>query len=352
MNEFNENNLAWSLDRPVEQQTIYEIMGRKPRILVVDDHAANVQVLFKTFSPDHQIFMATSGNQAVAMATEKVPDLVLLDIEMPDLNGFQVCERLKSNPITRHIPIIFVTSHDNEASEAKGLSAGAVDFISKPISREIVRARVRTHLILKHQSDLLRQWVYLDGLTGVFNRRHFNERFAAEWSRAHRHGRSFSIVFIDVDFFKKYNDHYGHQKGDDVLRDVASALKGVVGRATDMVARYGGEEFVCLLPETDSQGGYAVAKQMSDAVRNLKIEHARSDVHPSVTISLGLVTYYGGCVANAEDVLRMADECLYEAKHRGRNRISSTIAPWPPGTPIPSNYRAPVIDRSEDHHGP
>jgi diguanylate cyclase (GGDEF)-like protein len=339
-------------EKPIEDQTLSDIMGRRPRLLVVDDQAANVQVIFKAFSQDHQVFMATSGNQAINVCTEKMPDLVLLDIEMPDINGFEVCSRLKSNPLTKDIPVIFVTSHDNEQAEAKGFAVGAVDFITKPISREIVRARVRTHLLLKQQADLLRKWVYMDGLTGVFNRRHFNERYSAEWGRAFRHGGPLSLIFIDVDFFKKYNDHYGHQMGDEVLRKIAGAFKGVISRSADLVARYGGEEFVCLLPDTDAQGSYVVAKQISEAVRSLKIEHIQSTDHKIVTVSMGVATFHGGCKGGADDLLRMADECLYQAKHRGRNRINSMLAPLSSDSIMPSSYQPPVIDRTEDHYGP
>jgi diguanylate cyclase (GGDEF)-like protein len=277
---------------------------------------------------------------------------VLLDIEMPDLNGFEVCSRLRMNPQTKDIPVIFVTSHDNEQSEAKGFSMGAVDFIIKPISREIVRARVRTHLLLKQQADLLRKWVYMDGLTGVYNRRHFNERYSSEWGRAVRHGGPLSLIFIDVDFFKKYNDHYGHQMGDEVLRKIAGAFKTVVNRSSDLVARYGGEEFVCLLPDTDAQGSYVVAKEISDAVRALQIEHVQSPEHKVVTVSMGIATFHGGCRAGADDLLGMADECLYQSKNRGRNRITSMLAPLGSDSVMPTNYQPPVIDRMEDHYGP
>lgn len=347
------NNLrsTWTFDKPVEEQKIIDIMGRRPRLLIVDDQALNVQALFKVFAQEHQVFMATSGKQALTVCAEKLPDLVLMDIAMPDMSGFDVCEKLKSNSLTKHIPIIFVTAHSGERIEAHGLALGAVDFITKPISRDIVRARVRTHLLLKQQADLLRQWVYMDGLTEAYNRRYFNERYSAEWGRAHRHGGPLSIIFIDVDFFKKYNDHYGHQKGDKVLRDIAGAIKSVTHRSSDVVARYGGEEFVCLLPETESQGGYLLAKLMSQAVRDLNIEHILSD-EKIVTISLGLVVYHGGCSSSSDDLLRLADECLYQSKHRGRNRISVALSPWPAAIAMPSNYQAPKIDRTEDHYGP
>jgi len=157
--------------------------NRQPRLLVVDDQPANIQALYQAFSADHQVLMATSGEQALKIAMTKQPDLVLLDVMMPGMDGHEVCHRLKAEESTRDIPVIFVTAHDDEASETLGLEMGAVDFISKPVNPKIVRARVKTQLTLKAQSDLLRQWVYIDGLTGVYNRRHLDERLASECAR-------------------------------------------------------------------------------------------------------------------------------------------------------------------------
>ena len=190
---------------------------RLPRLLVVDDQPANIQALYQTFAADHQVLMATSGAQALALCASQQPDLVLLDVVMPGMDGFEVCRRMRADEALRDIPVIFVTAHNDEAAETLGLELGAVDFISKPINPKIVRARVKTHLTLKAQSDLLRQWVYLDGLTGVHNRRYFEERLATEWARAVRNRTDLSAVLIDVDFFKRYNDHYGHQAGDECL---------------------------------------------------------------------------------------------------------------------------------------
>jgi len=232
--------------------------NRQPRLLVVDDQPANIQALYQAFSADHQVLMATSGEQALKIAMAKQPDLVLLDVMMPGMDGHEVCHRLKAEESTRDIPVIFVTAHDDEASETLGLELGAVDIISKPINPKIVRARVKTQLTLKAQSDLLRQWVYIDGLTGVYNRRHFDERLASEWARSVRSGTELGIVLLDVDFFKRYNDQYGHRAGDDCLRRLAACLRDSLKRPADLVARYGGEEFVRLLPETPLAGALAL----------------------------------------------------------------------------------------------
>lgn len=308
---------------PGEMNFVSGIAGQPPRrsrILVVDDQPVNIQTLYQAFSADHQVLMATGGEQALALCASYQPDLVLLDVMMPGMDGYEVCRRLKADAATRDIPVIFVTAHNDEAAETRGLELGAVDFISKPINPNIVRARAKTHLTLKAQADLLRQWVYIDGLTGVHNRRHFDERLAAEWGRAARNNTALSVVLLDVDFFKRYNDRYGHQAGDECLRKIAATLKEGLRRPTDLVARYGGEEFVCLLPDTDPRGAVQLAERLGQQVFARQIEHADSSVAPVVTVSLGVCCKSDGAVGSAAALLRGADAQLYIAKERGRNR--------------------------------
>ncbi|MDO9093197.1 MAG: diguanylate cyclase [Rubrivivax sp.] len=297
-----------------------DIEQRLPRLLVVDDQPANIQAVFQAFSADHQVLMATGGEQALKVAASKQPDLVLLDVVMPGMDGHEVCRRLKADPATRDIPVIFVTGHSDEAAETQGLALGAVDFISKPINPAIVRARVKTHLTLKAQADMLRQWVYVDGLTGVRNRRGFDEQLASEWGRAVREGSPLSVVMLDVDFFKRYNDHYGHQAGDACLRSVATFLRQAVKRPGDLVARYGGEEFACLLPGTPLAGAMTFAQQLGAGVEALGLAHADSPVGPAVTVSLGVCATSGNEPGSAEALLHAADGQLYRAKEAGRNR--------------------------------
>ncbi|MFZ2652837.1 MAG: diguanylate cyclase [Burkholderiaceae bacterium] len=300
----------------------------RSKLLVVDDQPVNVQALYQVFSAEHQVFMATNGEQALAMCAAKQPALVLLDVVMPGMDGHEVCRRLKADPATRDIPVIFVTAHNDETAETFGLELGAVDFISKPINPKIVRARVRTHLTLKAQSDLLRQWVYIDGLTGVFNRRHFDEHLKAEWGRAIRGATTLSVVLLDVDFFKRYNDLYGHQAGDDCLRRIAAALKSGLRRPTDVLARYGGEEFACLLPDTGLSGAMTLAEKLGQLVFEQGIVHADSAVAPVVTISLGVCGKSEAALGSAAAMLRGADAQLYLAKSGGRNRTcGSAIGP-------------------------
>ena len=292
----------------------------RAKLLVVDDQPINVQALYQVFAAEHQVFMATSGEQALAMCAAKQPDLVLLDVEMPGMDGHEVCRRLQADPATRDVPVIFVTAHNDEAAETFGLELGAVDFISKPVNPKIVRARVKTQLTLKAQSDLLRQWAYIDGLTGVFNRRHFDEHLKAEWGRALRAQTTLSVVLLDVDFFKRYNDRYGHQAGDECLRRVAATLKAGLHRPCDIVARYGGEEFVFLLPDTGLSGALTLAERLRQRVFDESIPHADSSVAAVVTVSLGVCGTAQGPPGTKEALLREADAQLYQAKSGGRNR--------------------------------
>jgi len=299
----------------------------RPRLLVVDDQRVNIQALFQAFQADHKVQMATSGEQALALCRSQPPDLVLLDVVMPGMDGFEVCQRLKADDATRDIPVIFVTGHHDEEAETRGLDVGAVDFISKPINPRIVRARVKTHLTMKRQSDLLRQWVYIDGLTGVSNRRSFDEHLKSEWARAVRLGAALSVALVDVDLFKRYNDHYGHQAGDECLRRVAAEMKSGVKRPTDLVARYGGEEFGLLLPDTGLDGALHLANQIRQRLLEAQIEHADSTVGPLLTISVGVCTLPSGDAGSAAALLREADAQLYLAKSRGRNQACGVVLP-------------------------
>ncbi len=313
----------------------------RPKVLVVDDQPINVQALHQVFQADHQVFMATSGEQALAVAARRQPDLVLLDVMMPGMDGYEVCRRLKSDDATRDIPVIFVTAHRDDEAETRGLDAGAVDFISKPINPRIVRARARTHLTLKRQSDLLRQWVYIDGLTGVRNRRYFDERLGEEWARSMRQKTALSLLLIDVDFFKRFNDRHGHAAGDACLREVARALGESMRRPSDLLARYGGEEFACLLPETDAAGAEALARQLGERVRARALSHGDSEVSPWVTVSIGACTKPGdlselGDPAQADplhSLVRQADACLYAAKSAGRDRSLAQPLKLDPAAP-------------------
>ena len=297
----------------------------KPKLLVVDDQAINIQVLYRCFAGDYQVFMATNGEQALAICQSNPPDLILLDVVMPGLDGFEVCKRLKADATTSHIPVIFVTAHTDPAQETHGLNIGAVDFIAKPVNPDVVRARVKTQLTIKFQSDLLRKLVFLDGLTGVFNRRYFDQQISTEWARAARNHSPLSLILLDVDYFKRFNDQYGHQAGDDALRMVSAALKSCLRRPADLVARYGGEEFGCVLPETSFEDAQLIANELERKVRELAVPHASSSVDSVITISVGLATRLGHADGDVKDLVGLADRMLYKAKNTGRGRVCSDV---------------------------
>jgi diguanylate cyclase (GGDEF)-like protein len=298
-----------------------KLIDTRSKLLIVDDQPINIRLLNELFHADYQILMATNGPQAIQICIEHLPDLVLLDIMMPVMDGYEVLARLRANELTRAIPVVFVTAQSDEADEERGLDLGAVDFISKPIKPAIVRARVRSHLLLKAQSDTLRHIALMDGLTGIPNRRRFEESAPAEWRRCARDMTALSIAMIDVDFFKRYNDRYGHQMGDECLKKVAHTLTSLVRRPYDLVARYGGEEFICLLPNTDEQGAVELSQQLLDGVRALGIAHIDSDVDRMVTISVGVATAYPNRGGDLRWLIASADRQLYRAKLSGRAKV-------------------------------
>ena len=293
----------------------------RPKLLVVDDQRINILVLNELFRNDCEVFMATNGEQALQICRAQLPDLVLLDVQMDGIDGFEVCRRLKADAETRNIPVIFITAQGGEADEVRGLQLGAVDFIAKPINPVIVRARVQTHLTLKLQSDLLRSMALFDGLTGVPNRRKFDEQLVRDWRQSQREQTALSVILIDVDHFKRYNDHYGHQAGDAALQAVARVLDGTLKRPHDLLARYGGEEFVGVLPNTGLSEAVELAERMQTEVRALNLEHVGSPEAQVVTISLGVATVVARSDLAPQALVEAADQQLYAAKQAGRARV-------------------------------
>ena len=308
-----------TLDTPMD--TLLDSSHGKPKLLVVDDQPINIQVMHQVFGGDYQVFMATSGPQALAICKANPPDLVLLDIVMPGMDGFEVCSRLKADDATCNIPVIFVTAHTDATQETHGLGLGAVDFIAKPVNPAVVRARVKTQLTLKFQSDLLRKLVFLDGLSGVYNRRYFDQQLGIEWARSTRSSFPLSAIMIDVDHFKLFNDRYGHQSGDDCLRQIAVALKVCLKRPGDLVARYGGEEFACILPDTPFDDAMSLANDLERKVRALAIPHESSSVAKVITVSVGVATRTVDSADDAAALVGLADSQLYNAKQSGRGRV-------------------------------
>ncbi len=294
---------------------------KKATLLIVDDEPDNIRVLGGILREDHKILWATSGKQALELAQSKGPDLILLDVMMPGMDGYSVCSKLQDHPLTKKIPVIFVTALEQEQHEIIGLGLGAIDYLTKPVNPAITQLRIRNYLELKRARDYFENLSLIDGLTGIYNRRSFDERLRLEWPRAVRSGSPLSILLMDIDYFKLFNDNYGHQTGDDCLRRVATALNGNIERSTDLLARYGGEEFVCLLPGTGNEGACHFGDRLRRSVADLGIPHAHSKAAPSVTISLGCASITPDKDARWEDLVKTADDNLYKAKEAGRNRI-------------------------------
>lgn len=296
--------------------------NEKPIILIVDDMSANISILSDLLQQDYKIKVAKNGQKAleIAQGIEK-PDLILLDIEMPEMNGYEVCKELKNNPLTNAIPVIFVTARNDVKDEEYGLNLGAVDYISKPFHPTIVKIRVKNHIALKLKSDWLEELSRIDGLTHIPNRRYFDEEYQKKCKEMAREQKSIALLMIDVDYFKRYNDHYGHGKGDECLIKIAGALKSSLKRPSDMVARYGGEEFIVMLQNIEYEGAKSVAESLIKAVSDLSIKHDYSSVSDHVTISLGMTFKPADEKLCKENLLKMSDDALYRAKESGRNRF-------------------------------
>ncbi len=299
--------------------------GKRMRILIVDDVPDNIRILSKMLADEgHDISASTNGLEALMIAESVLPDLILLDVIMPGMDGYAICAALKANPRLKSIPVIFVTALSDTEDETRGLRLGAVDYVTKPFNEVIVKLRVRTHLELKLQRDLLGRLSAIDGLTGIPNRRAFDERLDAEWRRAIRVRSALALTMIDIDYFKAFNDSHGHLEGDECLRRVAKTLEAGARRGEDFVGRYGGEEFVLLSTGGDEVGMAGLVETLRVRIEALRIPHGASAVAPWVTVSSGVALCRPTPEMQATDLLASADAELYKAKHRGRNCVSVT----------------------------
>jgi diguanylate cyclase (GGDEF)-like protein len=303
-----------------------DVMERRPTVLVVDDQPFNIKTLYEILKADYDVCMATSGDQALLFCETRLPDLVLLDVMMPGMDGFELCRRLKAGPRTADIPLMFVTAQNQPSEEVRALDQGAADFISKPFHEKVVRARVRTQITLKRQADRLRSMALIDGLTGVANRRHFDRTLTEQWAHCIRSGTTLSVMMIDIDHFKKYNDTYGHLAGDTCIQAIATALKTRLRRPHDLVARYGGEEFGCIMPYVTPSAAHDKGLELERAVRELAIPHGQSTAAEIVTISLGIATVAPAVGREPHEAVAAADRELYAAKTAGRGRVRASYA--------------------------
>jgi len=293
----------------------------KYRILVIDDEKTNLMVLNKILSPEYAVFTAKSGEEGLSRVASERPDLILMDIIMPGMNGFEVLKTLKDNPETLDIPVIIITGLDNDLDEEKGLLLGAVDYISKPFKDHIVIARVRTHIQIVQHIRMIERLGLMDPLTGIPNRRCFDNHLAVEWGRAIREKQPISFMMMDVDKFKSYNDTYGHPQGDTLLRAVAKIIASEAKRPSDMAVRLGGEEFGLLLANTDLQRAVGIAEKIRANVEAKQIPTSDGKTMTSTTISIGVVSTVPNMGESMGEFIARADEYLYTAKNTGRNRI-------------------------------
>ena len=320
-------------------------------MLIVDD-SEDIRLLLWSILKDagyNELFMADSAKDAYKQlgihegdsATSDPPDidLVLMDVAMQGIDGIEACQRIKQSERYNDVPIIMVTAMNDGKLLEVAFDAGAHDYIKKPFKKVELLARVRSALRLKeeidhrkaHEQELveanrqLKMLSFIDGLTGIPNRRHFDERIDMEWRREKRHDEPLSLILIDIDFFKTYNDEYGHPAGDDCLNRVATRLKSTFRRPGDFIARYGGEEFVALLPETNGEGALKVAERLRIRIEEMHIAHLKSEVSAFVTISLGVATVKPDKNQTVEDLIKAADKALYQAKTEGRNRVKTCV---------------------------
>ncbi len=298
-------------------------MSSNSVVLVVDDDPLNIKLLIGILQSEYEVLFALSGSKAIELAQHQRPDLILLDVMMPDQSGYQTCQILKENQLTKEIPVIFISSLTDDIDEAKGLDCGAIDYISKPVKPAIVKNRVKNHLQLKHARDLLKQQATIDTLTTIANRRRFDEFLLQAWRQMQREQKALSIIMIDVDYFKSFNDYYGHVAGDDCLKKIAIEMQKQIARPTDLLARYGGEEFVCILSDTEREGAEHIAENLRQTIESLAVAHEKSVISDVVTISLGVAAIIPNPEQLLSNFINMADHALYQAKKSGRNRAVS-----------------------------
>lgn len=287
------------------------------KILVVDDQPINIQAVYNILSESYTVLAATSGPAALEVCSEVLPDLILLDVLMPGMDGLELCDLLKQDDATRDIPIIFVTSFNEQHEEDECWGRGGVDFIMKPVNPMTLKNRVKAHLTLKAQKDMLHKLVYVDGLTGTFNRRYLDIHLDRVKSETKRTNQDAGCLMLDIDHFKKFNDDHGHLEGDQALIATANVIRNALLRPTDFVARYGGEEFAVILPDTDLEGTLEVARRIEEELKNANVTSSDGSGEP-ISISIGAATFR---TSDTEEMLEVADKYLYEAKSLGRNRV-------------------------------
>ncbi|MBD2484864.1 diguanylate cyclase domain-containing protein [Planktothrix sp. FACHB-1365] len=324
-------------------------------ILIIDDYPDNLRVLAAILSEQgYRVRKAINGKLALATLETQIPDLILLDIQLPDINGYELCRRIKAHPKTDSIPILMISVHDQPEDIVRGFSEGAVDYIKKPFQPEEVIVRVKTQLMIRHlhhqlksqnqtlfeknyqlkleveqrmqmedalkeANSKLQKLAFIDSLTGLGNRRYFDDQLPRSWRQMARNKQFISLILCDLDYFKTYNDTYGHPAGDLCLKQVAHAINRAVKRPGDAVFRYGGEEFVIILPETPLDGAIQVTKNIQLEVEQLHLLHTHFSIYRQITLSFGISGQYPNPNTSPTGLVIQADQALYEAKSKGRN---------------------------------
>ncbi len=332
-------------------------------VLLVDDQAMIGEAIRRMLveEPDIQFHFCSDATAAVTTAQEIQPTVILQDLVMPDRDGFALIEDYRTAPTIEGVPIIMLSTREDPRDKSRAFSAGASDYLVKIPDRIELIARIRAHsrsyLAQKQRDEAyqrlremqaqleasnleLQRISCQDGLTGIYNRRHFDTYLENEWARAVRESGSISLILCDIDSFKPYNDHYGHQAGDDCLQRVAAVLRDVLQRPADLVARYGGEEFVVVLPHTELEGATRIAEAMRVRVEKLALPHEYSNAGGVVTISAGIATIRPNPKSRLQDLIALADRALYKAKQQGRNRTAQSTGNTDSGAAVAEESRA------------
>jgi len=296
-------------------------------ILVIDDQPANLEVLVSFLKEHHfNIRIAETGEWALQVLETYKPDIIILDVMMPEMDGFETCRRIKANKDTADIPVIFMTALESVQDKVTGFESGGVDYITKPFQQIEVLARINVHiglrkqkLKLEQQKELLKMISITDDLTGLFNRRHMTTILDQEFGRCLRYGTDLSCLLVDLDHFKRINDTYGHDFGDIVLRKFSENMARTI-RATDSAFRYGGEEFLILLPQTDINGAIQISENIRKRAENEKVTY--KNISTRVTLSGGLCSFHQHHPRTSKEMITFSDNALYTSKKAGRNRMS------------------------------
>ena len=304
-------------------------------LLCIDDESVNLKILASIFNEHYKVVACKSAQKGLEKALEIVPDLILLDVLMPEETGFELITKIKKEPTLEHIPVIFITGLQSAEDEEKGLTLGACDYIQKPFNYGIVRARVNTQLEIIRQRKLLERFAHFDSLTELPNRRKWDKDIQQQWMFTKEANDAIVIGIADVDFFKRYNDTYGHQMGDIVLRKVANAIRRVLFNHDGDIYRCGGEEFYFYLPVNQRAKLEDILAECLEQVHRLDIQHNTSLAAKTVSVSIGAVCVEPSTQFTIEMAIKAADDKLYQVKNSTRNAVAYEIVTIPSESNIP-----------------